>query len=288
MTTRAPAVAGMFYPDNAKELRALIDQSFRNQRFGPGMTLTSSTAPSINNQHKIYGILSPHAGYIYSGAVAANGFYKISSAGFHNVIMAGPNHYGIGSWVAAMKDGTWETPLGDVQVNSPMAEEIGKRSSTLNFDNYAHSRDHSLEVQLPFLQYIKQDFKIVPIVLVSQNRDTALDLGNAISQTITEMSAFDSTLLLASSDFTHYEPNSEAHRKDGELIKTILALDVNRFYTILERLNISACGYGAIATMMVAAKNLGATRGELLKYATSGDITGDISAVVGYSSIVFT
>jgi AmmeMemoRadiSam system protein B len=288
LTTRAPAVAGMFYPDNAKELRALIDQSFRNQRFGPGMTLTSSTAPSINNQHKIYGIVSPHAGYIYSGAVAANGFYKISSADFHNVIMAGPNHYGIGSWVAAMKDGTWETPLGDVQVNSRMAEKIGKRSSTLNFDNYAHSRDHSLEVQLPFLQYIKQDFKVVPIVLVSQNRDIALDLGNAISQTITEMNAFDSTLLLASSDFTHYEPNSEAHRKDGELIKTILALDVNRFYTILERLNISACGYGAIATMMVAAKNLGATRGELLKYATSGDVTGDISAVVGYSSIVFT
>jgi MEMO1 family protein len=102
-----------------------------------------------------------------------------------------------------------------------------------------------------------------------------------------EKDSLNSTLLLASSDFTHYEPNSEAHRKDGELIKTILALDVNRFYTVLERLNVSACGYGAIATMMVAAKNLGATRGELLKYATSGDITGDISAVVGYSSIVF-
>ena len=288
LTTRVPAVAGMFYPDNARELRALIDQSFRNQRFGPGMTVTS-TAPSTNKQHKIYGIVSPHAGYIYSGAVAANGFYKISSAAdFHNVIMAGPNHYGIGSWVAAMKNGTWETPLGDVQVNSRMAEEIGRRSPTLDFDDYAHSKDHCLEVQLPFLQYIKQDFKIVPVVLVSQNRDIAFDLGNAISQTIIEMDTLDSTLLLASSDLTHYEPNSEAHRKDGELIKAMLALDVNRFYTILERLNVSACGYGAIATMMVAAKNLGATRGELLKYATSGDVTGDISAVVGYSSIVFT
>jgi AmmeMemoRadiSam system protein B len=288
LTIRAPAVAGMFYPDNARELRALIDQSFRNQRFGPGMTVTSTTAPSTNKQHKIYGIVSPHAGYVYSGAVAANGFYKISSsAGFQNVIMAGPNHYGVGSWVAAMRDGTWETPLGVVQVNSRMADQIGKRSATLDFDDYAHSRDHCLEVQLPFLQYIKPDFKIVPIVLVSQNRDIALDLGSAISQTLIEMHALDSTLLLASSDFTHYEPNSEAHRKDGELIKAILALDVNRFYTILERLNISACGYGAIATMMVAAKNLGATRGELLKYATSGDVTGDISAVVGYSSIVF-
>ena len=277
----------MFYPENARELRTLIDQSFRNQRFGPGVTITSTAAPSSNKQHKIYGIVSPHAGYVYSGAVAAHGFYKMSTADFHNIVMAGPNHYGIGSWVASMKDGTWETPLGDVQVNSDMAEEIGTRSTTLDFDDYAHSRDHCLEVQLPFLQYIKQDFKIVPVILVSQNRDTAFDLGNAISKTIIEMGTLDSTLLLASSDFTHYEPNDEAHRKDGELIKAILALDINRFYTVLERLNISACGYGAIATMMIAAKNLGATRGELLKYATSGDVTGDISAVVGYSSIIF-
>ena len=276
----------MFYPDNARELRALIDQSFSNQRFGPGKILTST--PSVNRQHrKIYGILSPHAGYVYSGAVAANGFYEVASVNFRDVIMVGPNHYGIGSWVAAMKDGTWETPLGSVQVNSQMAEEIRRRSNSLDFDDYAHSRDHCLEVQLPFLQYIKQDFRIVPVVLVSQNRDTAVDLGNAISQTIMEMDTLDSTLLLASSDFTHYEPNSEAHKKDGELIKTILSLDVNRFYTVLERMNISACGYGAIATMMVAAKNLGATRGELLKYATSGDVTGDVNAVVGYSSIVF-
>jgi AmmeMemoRadiSam system protein B len=276
----------MFYPDNARELRALIDQSFSDQRFGPGRILTSTL--SVNRQHrKIYGIVSPHAGYVYSGAVAANGFYEVASVNFRDVIMVGPNHYGIGSWVAAMKDGTWETPLGDVQVNSQLAEEIRRRSAALDFDDYAHSRDHCLEVQLPFLQCMKQNFKIVPVVLVSQKRDIALDLGNAISQTIIEMDTLDSTLLLASSDFTHYEPNGEAHKKDAELIKTILSLDVNKFYTILERMNVSACGYGAIATMMVAAKNLGATRGELLKYATSGDVTGDVSAVVGYSSIVF-
>src|SRR5215212_9931874 len=216
----------MFYPDNARELRDLIGQSFRNQRFGPGRT-PSTTSTSTDKQHKIYGIVSPHAGYVYSGMVAANGFYKISSTDFQDIIMAGPNHYGIGSWVAAMKDGIWETPLGNVQVNSQMAEEIGGRSSTLDFDDYAHSRDHCLEVQLPFLQYIKQDFKIVPVVLVSQKRDIAFDLGNAISETIMEKDSLNSTLLLASSDFTHYEPNSEAHRKDGELIKTILALDVN-------------------------------------------------------------
>ena len=108
--------------------RDLIGQSFRNQRFGPGRTPTS-TATSTDKEHKVYGIVSPHAGYIYSGVVAANGFYKISPVDFQDVIMVGPNHYGIGSWVAAMKDGTWETPLGDVEVNSQMAEEIGGRSS---------------------------------------------------------------------------------------------------------------------------------------------------------------
>ena len=280
MTKRSPAVAGMFYPENSRELKELVDQSFRNERFGPGRT------PPSSSKRKIYGIVSPHAGYVYSGAVAANGFYEASSFDFQNVIMVGPNHYGIGSWVAGMKEGEWQTPLGDVEINSELAEEIAARSATLDFDNFAHSRDHCLEVQLPFLQCIKQNFRIVPVVLTSQRSETAFDLGNAISNTIVEKN-YDNTLLIASSDFTHYEPNSEAHRKDGELIKTILALDVNKFYAVLERLNVSACGYGAIATIMVAARNLGANKGELLKYATSGDITGDASAVVGYSSIVF-
>src|SRR5690606_11916958 len=271
----------MFYPDNSRELRVLIDESFRDQRFGPGRV------PPSSNKRKIYGIVSPHAGYVYSGAVAANGCYEASSMDFKDVVMVGPNHYGIGSWVAAMKEGEWETPLGEVLINSELANEIASRSSILDFDDFAHSRDHSLEVQLPFLQSIKQDFRIVPIVLVSQRSDTAYELGNAISETIIEKGRIDSTLLIASSDFTHYEENSEAHRKDGELIKTILALDVNKFYAVLERLDVSACGYGAIATIMVAARNLGATRGELLKYATSGDVTGDTDAVVGYSSIVF-
>jgi AmmeMemoRadiSam system protein B len=279
-TKRSPAVAGVFYPDNPKELRDLIDQSFRNQRFGPGIA-----PPSSGSKRRIYGIISPHAGYIYSGAVAANGFYEASSVDFKNVIMVGPNHYGIGSGVAIMKGGVWETPLGDLPVNSDLARQVASKSGIMDFDSEAHSRDHCLEVQLPFLQYIKTDFGIVPVILMMQDINTALDLGKAIADTVCE--DIDGTLLIASSDFTHYEPNSEAHRKDGELIKAILGLDINRFYTVLERLDISACGYGAIASIMVAARNLGATKGELLKYATSGDITGDASSVVGYSSIVF-
>ena len=278
--TRPAAVAGIFYPNNPRDLKDLIDQSFRNQRFGPGR------APPSTDKRRIYGIVSPHAGYVYSGAVAANGFYESSSISFENVIIVGPNHYGIGSGVATMRGGVWETPLGEVQVKSELATEVAKKSGITDFDDQAHSRDHCLEVQLPFLQYLRPDFSIVPIILRMQDIDTAFDLGKAIADAVSEED-IDKTLLIASSDFTHYEPNSEAHRKDAELIKAILSLDVSKFYAVLERLNVTACGYGAIASMMVAARNLGATKGELLKYVTSGDVTGDTSAVVGYSSIVF-
>ncbi|HLG37675.1 MAG TPA: AmmeMemoRadiSam system protein B, partial [Nitrososphaera sp.] len=131
MTKRAPAVAGTFYPENSRELKELVIKSFKNERFGPGRT------PPSTSKRKIYGIVSPHAGYVYSGAVAANGFYEASSIDFQNVIMVGPNHYGIGSWVAGMKEGEWETPLGDVEINSELAEEIAARSAILDFDNFA-------------------------------------------------------------------------------------------------------------------------------------------------------
>src|SRR5919198_6671026 len=130
MFIRTPAVAGIFYPNSSAELKKSIESSFNDKYFGPGHI------PPSKYKRRIFGIISPHAGYAYSGTVAANGFYEISSTDFQNVIMVGPNHYGIGSWVAAMKDGTWETPLGDVQVNSQLAEKIARRSQALNFDDY--------------------------------------------------------------------------------------------------------------------------------------------------------
>ena len=277
-TRRLPVVSGIFYPDNPVELKQLIDQSFRDQNFGP------NKMPPSKSKRRIYGIVSPHAGYVYSGAVAANGFYEVSSMEFDNVVMIGPNHYGIGSGVAMMHNGTWETPLGQIEINPSLALEISKNSRIIDFDDFAHSRDHCLEVQIPFLQYIKKnEFKIVPIVLIMQDRETASEIGKSIA----ESTANTNTLLIASSDFTHYESNNEAYRKDGELIKAILSLDISKFYAVLEELVVSACGYGAIASIMKAVKELGATKGELLKYATSGNITGDMSAVVGYSSIIF-
>jgi MEMO1 family protein len=274
---RRPAVAGIFYPRDPFELNQAIERSFKDQRFGP------NKLPPSGSKRRIYGIVSPHAGYLYSSAVAANGFYEVSSMEFNDVIMIGPNHYGIGTGAAIMNTGLWETPLGQVEINHELSSVISKNSEIIDLDDFAHSKDHCLEVQLPFVQYIKKKFRIVPIILIMQDRQTAEDIGRSIAQSVINTKS----LLIASSDFTHYESNSEAHRKDMELIKAILSLDILKFYTTLERENVSACGYGAIASIMMAAKNLGATKGELLKYATSGDIIGDTNTVVGYSSIVF-
>ena len=278
---RAPAVAGIFYPSDARELYQLIELSFKEQRFGPGHLPPSEEF----NRRRIYGIVSPHAGYVYSGAVAANGYYEISSMKFDRIVMIGPNHYGIGTGLATVRNGIWETPLGEVEVDSELASQIAENSGILDFDELAHSRDHCLEVQLPFLQYFKKNqFKIVPIIMIMQDKVTASEIGESIASSTRNLN----TLLIASSDFTHYEPNDEAHRKDDELIKAILSLDISNFYTTFERLNVSACGYGAIASIMTAAKALGATKGELLRYATSGDVMGDTNNVVGYASIIFT
>ena len=278
---RAPAVAGIFYPSNARELYQLIELSFKEQRFGPGHLPPSEEF----SRQRIYGIVSPHAGYVYSGAVAANGYYETSSMNFDRIVMIGPNHYGIGTGLATVRNGIWETPLGEVEVDSELASQIAENSGILDFDDLAHSRDHCLEVQLPFLQYIKKNqFKIVPIIMIMQDKVTASEIGESIASSTRNLN----TLLIASSDFTHYEPNDEAYRKDDELIKAILSLDISNFYSTFERLNISACGYGAIASIMTAAKSLGATKGELLRYATSGDVMGDINNVVGYASIIFT
>jgi len=279
-TSRAPAVAGLFYPSGGNDLTRMLEDSFRERRFGPG-----KLPPSKEHGRRVYGIVSPHAGYTYSGAVAANGYYETSAMNFDCVIMIGPNHYGIGTSLATVKEGVWETPLGLVEVDGGLASRLAVESGILDFDNLAHSRDHCLEVQLPFLQYIKKNqFKFVPIIMILQDKTTALEIGESIAETTRTLNI----LLVASSDFTHYEPNIEAHRKDTELIKAILDLDISEFYATLERDNVSACGYGAIASIMTASKALGASKGELLRYATSGDVTGDVKSVVGYASIIFT
>jgi AmmeMemoRadiSam system protein B len=221
---------------------------------------------------------------MYSGPIACNSFYEISADLPELFIIVGPNHWGVGSNVATMKDSKWQTPLGEVEVDSETAEEISKMVDIVEIDSFSHSREHSLEVQIPILQDIAKNFKIVPIVLIDQSKEAAMKIGSAMAKIARKKK----TMIVGSSDFTHYEPNEFAHEQDMALIEPILKLDVNRFYDVLQEKHVTACGYGAIASTMVAVKELGSTKGELLKYATSGDITGDTSSVVGYGSIVFT
>jgi len=277
MQIRTPAVAGMFYPKEKDELRTVIRNCFLHS-FGPGKV------PPTANDENILGVICPHAGYMYSGPVATNSFYSISSQKPELVIIVGPNHWGIGCGVAAMKEGQWQTPLGNVEVDTESAIQINKITKVIELDFFSHTRDHSLEVQVPILQEVySHKFKILPIILINQDYRTAKEVGSAIAK----IANTKKTMIVGSSDFTHYEENSYAYKQDTALIEPILDLDVEGFYRILQENQVSACGYGAIASTMVACKELGAKKGKLLKYATSGDVIGDKSSVVGYASIVF-
>jgi len=277
MQVRTPAVAGMFYPSEKNKLTKLIEDCFLHP-FGPGKK------PPKEFKNKIFGVICPHAGYVYSGPIACHSIYSISSESPKLFIIIGPNHWGIGRSVATMKDCKWETPLGNVEVDSESAEEISQLSKTIEPDYFSHTREHSLEVQIPILQNTFSNFKILPISLVNQSKEVAKDVGLAIAKIARKKNA----MIIGSSDFTHYEPNEFAHEQDMALIEPILEMDVDKFYDVLQKRKVSACGYGAIASTIIACKDLGAMKGELLKYATSGDVTGDMSSVVGYGSIVFT
>ena len=277
MEVRTPAVSGTFYPDDENELRSLIDDCFMHP-IGPGKM------PPTNSEQKIYGVICPHAGFVYSGPVACHSFYSISSSASKLAIITGPNHYGIGQSIASMIDVSWKTPLGLVEVDSESALELRDGLDILELDSFSHSKEHSIEVQVPMLQEtFSHEMKILPVSLINQEQKTATKVGSAIAKIAQKKDA----LLIGSSDFTHYEENEFAHRQDLALIDPILKLDVDEFYKILYERHVTACGFGAIASTMIACKELGATEGKLLKYATSGDVSGDKSSVVGYASIIF-
>ena len=277
MEVRTPAVSGTFYPDDENELRSLIHDCFTHQ-IGPGKI------PPTDSEQKIYGVICPHAGFVYSGPIACHSFYSISSSASKLAIITGPNHYGIGQSIASMIDASWKTPLGLVEVDSESALELRDGLDILELDSFSHSKEHSIEVQVPMLQEtFSHEMKILPISLINQEQKTATKVGSAIAKIAQKKDA----LLIGSSDFTHYEENEFAHRQDLALIDPILKLDVDEFYKILYERHVTACGFGAIASTMIACKELGATEGKLLKYATSGDVSGDKSSVVGYASIIF-
>jgi AmmeMemoRadiSam system protein B len=233
----------------------------------------------------IVGLVCPHAGYMYSGPVAAHGYYHLAQDGRPDIVVFfGPNHTGAGSALAMMNQGVWRTPLGDVEIDSSTASSILSASNLIDVDDSAHAFEHSIEVQLPFLQFLYGSaFKFVPICFLMQDLQSSREVGLAVAQALEGKNA----VVIASTDMTHYEPQRSAEKKDKAAIEAILKLDEAQLYSTIEAYNLSMCGYGPTIAATTAAKALGARESRLLCYKTSGDITGDFSAVVGYASIAF-
>ena len=274
---RKPVVAGQFYENDPQKLTQTIENCFIH-KLGPG-----KKPPNLESQ-KIYGIICPHAGYMYSGAPAAHAYHAISSQDIDLAVIIGPNHWGIGSDIATMCDGKWKTPLGMIEIDSDASSHFLDLTKNVKDDFFSHTKDHSLEVQIPMLQIVfPEKLKILPIIMKQQGIETAKEIGSAIA----DIAKTRKLTIIGSSDFTHYEENAFAYEQDKALIEPILKLDVEEFYNILKERKVSACGYGAIASTIVACKTLGATKGILLSYSTSGDITGIKDSVVGYGSIKF-
>ena len=268
VTLRKPVVSGRFYPARAPELTKQIE-SFIDK------TALKSEAIAC---------MLPHAGYTYSGLVAAQTVSRIKIK--DKIVLLGPNHTGLGAAFSIQAQGTWQTPLGEIEIDSDLAKAILKNSKYLEEDSIAHAQEHSLEVELPVLQYFKKSFQIVPICILSDEADKLEEIGQAIAAAIKETKQENSVLIVASSDMTHYEPQDQASAKDKAAIQAILKLDIPALTKTVRDLNISMCGYAPVSAMLSCAKLLGAKKGELVKYQTSGDVTGDTSSVVGYAGII--
>ncbi|MDH4269858.1 MAG: AmmeMemoRadiSam system protein B [Dehalococcoidia bacterium] len=274
MKIRRPAVSGMFYAGTAGELEEQIEWCYKHE-VGPG------TIPRVNSKglREIVAIVVPHAGYYYSGPVAAHAYKEVADDGvLDTAVILGPNHTGYGYPVSLWAGGSWSTPLGEVEVNKKLAQRL--LGDVIKADETAHIHEHSIEVQLPWLQYLYKKVKIVPITMLAQDIETARIVGKSIGQ------AGDNLIVIASSDLTHYEPHSVAMEKDSSVIEAIIDLDEEELYERCERLGCTMCGYGPVAAAIVASKEMKGKKASLLKYATSGDTSGDFSRVVGYGSIV--
>jgi AmmeMemoRadiSam system protein B len=261
---RNQAVSGQFYPRNKNDLMDGLSRCFA------GIQLV---------EKDVLGAVVPHAGYMYSGKTAARVYSSLPKA--DTFVLLGPNHTGYGSPVAVSGE-TWSTPLGEVKSDSEFIKALPK--SIIDIDEIAHKYEHSIEVQLPFLQYRFREFNIVSICMGMQDEETALDVGNELSEAVRKINK--KIVIIASSDFTHYRHHKIARENDAYFIKSILDFDVPEFYRRLSLCNASVCGYGPIAAMLTASKSLGAGKATLVEYTTSGDVTGDVSAVVGYAGII--
>jgi hypothetical protein len=263
---RQPAVAGYFYQGSSSGLRDQVERYL---------------VPT-EKKVKALGILAPHAGLVYSGPVAGAVYSRIVLPDVF--VLIGPNHTGLGASVSIMTAGQWMTPLGQVAIDEPLAAAIKGRSHRIQDDLLAHLREHSLEVQLPFIQYQKEEVTIVPIQMMDARYETCADVGNAVAAAVSAEKR--QVLIVASSDMSHYVSAEDARAKDEKAIGRILELDARGLYETVRREGISMCGFGPAVAMLTACKALGATQAELVKYASSGDVSGDYDQVVGYAGVV--
>ena len=263
-------MSGLFYPDDASSLRRTISECFQN---GPGNPKDAEPGDMP------YGVVCPHAGYVYSGAVAAHSYAEMSRARPPYVILVGPNHRGSGPALSLSGHGRWETPLGA----SPVWYGGDISGCGALPDTPSHAPEHSLEVQLPMIQHVWGDVPISPILMSDQSQAAAERLGRHLAG----MAGRDRPAFIASSDLTHYSPEEAARRQDAALLEAVLEMDTDRLYRTLLQRHVTACGYGAIAAAIEYCRARGATTGRLLKYDTSAAASGDASSVVGYCAVAF-
>jgi AmmeMemoRadiSam system protein B len=259
-------VSGYFYPGKEENLRKMIERM----------------VDPDSKKEKAFCLVSPHAGFEYSGPVAGAVFSSVELP--EKFVILGPSHRGIQSQIAIMKEGVWETPLGHAPIESRLAELIMSHSQLITEDELAHASEHSLEVQLPFIQFFKKDFTIVPICISYDTSFSELEeLGKAISQGIKELK--EEVLIVASTDMSHYVSQEVAQKKDSLAIEKVLQLDAKGLYDTVKREQISMCGFQPTTAAIIASKELGARNATLIKYQTSGDTTGNYAEVVGYAGI---
>jgi len=264
---RKAAVAGRFYPANEKTLRS---------------DLANYLGTSQKKKIRARGIVVPHAGYIYSGHVAGAVYARIEPA--TRVILLCPNHTGLGEPLSVMSTGEWEIPLGKVPIDTELARILTHHCHLLTEDSEAHKFEHSLEVQLPFLYYLRSDMRFVPVAIGAGGYATLERVGRAIGEALGELS--EDVLVVASSDMNHFESDEVTRKKDRRAIERILALDPKGLYEVVKSESISMCGYGPTIAMLYATSLPGSAQAELIQYATSGDVCGDKKEVVGYAGIV--
>jgi AmmeMemoRadiSam system protein B len=266
---RLPAVSGRFYPSNQAELTAVIR----------GFTETEHNLQKVT----VKACLLPHAGYVYSGGVTGAALSRILLP--RKILILGVRHFPRGQSMAIVSSGAWRTPLGDAPIDEALAETLRAACPLLREDGVAHSGEHSLEVQVPFLQVLAPGFAFVPVALGSVRFEDLVRVGEAVGQVLAE--SREEILLLTTSDLSHYEDDAVTRVKDRKAIERLLALDARGLYDTCRNERISMCGLGPAVAMITALRVLGARDAELVRYATSADVSGDTSAVVGYAGMIF-